>query len=188
MNVERRQWFLFMKKFIIILFLILGLCFFSIKKVSSIEIPNDAIRVRVIASSNSYNDQEIKKKVKEKLQDYLFELLKDAKSTNEATDIINNNLENINEIVNNVLISNNSNLKYSVNYGLNYFPQKVYKGIEYKEGYYNSLVVTLGNGKGKNWWCVLFPPLCLLEASENENMTDTEYQLYIKKIIAKFKN
>ena len=175
-----------MKKFMLIICLILFLFVFSTKKVSSVEIPNDAIRVRVIASSNTIEDQSIKKKVKEDLQDYLIELLNDTKSIKEAENLINDNINDINEIINNTLINNNYNQNYNVNFGLNYFPKKVYKGVTYKEGYYKSLVITLGNGKGKNWWCVLFPPLCLLEAKENENYTNTEYKLYLKKIIAKF--
>ena len=54
------------------------------------------------------------------------------------------------------------------------------KGIEYDEGYYESLLITLGEGKGDNWWCVLFPPLCLIEAEES---TEVEYKSFIKEII-----
>lgn len=68
-------------------------------------------------------------------------------------------------------------------FGFNYFPSKKYKGITYKDGYYESLVVTLGEGKGDNWWCVLFPPLCLLEAEES---TDVEYKSYVKELIDKY--
>ena len=72
---------------------------------------------------------------------------------------------------------------YNINYGLNYFPKKEYKGITYKEGYYESLVVTIGDGKGDNWWCVLFPPFCLIE---NDKKTDVEYRLYIKDMLEKY--
>ena len=56
---------------------------------------------------------------------------------------------------------------YKINYGYNYFPKKKYKSVTYKEGMYESLVITLGTGEGDNWWCVLFPPLCLVEADES---------------------
>ena len=68
---------------------------------------------------------------------------------------------------------------------MNYFPSKTYKGIVYDGGYYNSLVVTLGDGEGDNWWCVLFPPLCLME--ENETTSDVEYKFFVKSIIEKFR-
>ena len=70
---------------------------------------------------------------------------------------------------------------YTLIYGKNFFPEKRYKGVVYNEGYYDSLVIKLGKGKGKNWWCVLFPPLCLMETDEN-----VEYKFYVKEIIDKY--
>ena len=77
------------------------------------------------------------------------------------------------------------NIPYSINYGNNYFPSKNYKGIMYQAGNYESLVITLGEGAGNNFWCVLFPPLCLLD-NENEDVSDVDYQLYVKKLLDKF--
>ncbi len=57
-------------------------------------------------------------------------------------------------------------LGYNVNFGFNYFPDKEFNGVVYDEGYYESVLVTLGKGEGDNWWCVLFPPLCLLEGQK----------------------
>lgn len=74
---------------------------------------------------------------------------------------------------------------YNVSYGLNYFPEKNYKGVTYKEGNYESLVITLGDGLGENWWCVLFPPLCLLEASE-DNYSEYTYTTYVKEVLDKY--
>ena len=78
-----------------------------------------------------------------------------------------------------------NNDDYDINYGINHFPKKVYKGVIYPEGDYESLVVTLGNGLGKNFWCVLFPPLCLLEGEEN-NQKDVEYKFFVKELINKY--
>ena len=72
-----------------------------------------------------------------------------------------------------------------VNYGMNYFPEKTYKGVKYKEGEYESLVVTLGKGEGNNFWCVLFPPLCLLEAEEDDT-NEVEYTSFVKELIDKY--
>ena len=74
---------------------------------------------------------------------------------------------------------------YKINYGYNYFPKKKYKSVTYKEGMYESLVITLGTGEGDNWWCVLFPPLCLVEADES-TVGDAEYTFFIKEIIDKY--
>ena len=68
---------------------------------------------------------------------------------------------------------------------MNYFPEKEYHGVNYESGNYESLVITLGNGIGNNWWCVMFPPLCLLEA-KNENTDEINYKFYVQEIIEKY--
>lgn len=151
-----------------------------------IEIPDESIRIRVIANSNSINDQFEKLRVTENIQVYIQELLKDATTKEESESIIRKNLLNIENNVKNTLNQLNSITNYQVKYGNNYFPEKEYKGITYKSGYYESLVITLGKGEGNNWWCVLFPPLCLMETEEN-NMNDIEYELYVTEILSKYK-
>lgn len=169
------------KTFIIIL--IITIIFLTNIKASSSIIPDEAIRLRVIANSNSEYDQQIKLEVKDALELELYNLLKDTKGIEEARNIINNNLNNISDIVKNKLEEENYNQSFDINFGYNYFPEKKYKGITYDEGYYESLVITLGSGEGNNWWCVLFPPLCLLEAEESE---EVEYKFLIKELIEKY--
>ena len=151
--------------------------------VSSLVIPEDALRIRVIANSNSEYDQMIKNEVKENIQVKLYDLLKNTKGVEDARVVINSNLDYIDSEVNKTLKLNNYNLGYTINYGMNFFPKKEYKGTVYEEGYYESLVVTLGSGEGDNWWCVLFPPLCLIEAEESD---DIEYTSYVKELIEKY--
>ena len=171
-----------MKQFLISLVIIMGI-FLMVE--DEIVIPESAIRLRVIANSNSDFDQNIKLKVKEEVQDEMYNLLKDTTNLDKARNMINENLNILNNKVEKVLESNNYNNTFNVNFGLNYFPKKEYKGISYDEGMYESLVVTLGSGKGENWWCVLFPPFCLIEAEEN-NTSDIEYKWKIKEIIDKY--
>lgn len=146
-------------------------------------IPDEAIRIRVIANSNSEYDQNIKLKVKETIEYDMFNLLKNTKDLNEARSLIINNLDNVENNIDTILQKENYKLPFTVNFGLNYFPKKEFKGITYDEGYYESLVVTLGEGLGDNWWCVLFPPLCMIEAEES---TDVEYTTMVKSIIDKY--
>ena len=146
-------------------------------------IPKDAIRIRIIAHSNSDYDQDIKLKVKNNVQKDIYNMLVDSKSIEEARFQIKNNLDRIETNIKNVLDFENYNKPFSINYGLNYFPNKEFKGITYKEGYYESLVITLGDGLGDNWWCVLFPPLCLIEAEES---TSVEYTTMVREIINKY--
>lgn len=140
-------------------------------------IPEDAIRIRVIAQSNSREDQTTKLKIKSELEEYLYPRLEYAKSISEADLLIKSSLNSVDSIVSKY--TNN----YIINYGLNYFPAKEYKGVVYDEGNYNSLVVTLGSGLGENWWCVLFPPICQLEAKES---TDVEYRSIVADTINKY--
>ena len=152
---------------------------------SEIQIPDTAIRLRVIASSNSTRDQEVKLKVKSKLESQAYKLLDGVTSIDLARRIISDNLDNIEAEIQGVLEEERYDLGYKINFGKNYFPEKEFKGIIYEEGDYESLVVTLGNGAGDNWWCVLFPPLCLLEAEETET-DEVEYKFFVQELIEKY--
>lgn len=146
-------------------------------------IPDEAIRIRVIANSNSEYDQEIKTKVKETVEYDMYNMLKNTTDLEEARSIIKNNLNNVENNIYTLLQNEKYTLPFSVNFGLNYFPKKEFKGITYNDGYYESVVVTLGNGLGDNWWCVLFPPLCMIEVEES---TDVEYTTVVKEVIDKY--
>lgn len=144
------------------------------------DIPDEAIRLRIIANSDSEYDQEVKMKVKTKIQNELSILLKDVDNIMESRQIIANNFSNLDKLVSDTLSEENYDLGYKINYGYNYFPQKEYNGKVYEEGEYESLLVTLGEGKGSNWWCVLFPPLCIVEAEEDD---EVKYESFFSKLI-----
>lgn len=167
-----------MKKGIIILFIITVVIAVSNQK-SELLIPNESIRFRVIANSDSDTDQELKMAIKESVEQELNKLIIKAHNIDEARSVIARNLDQVKNIV------NQYHVDYQINFGDNYFPTKEYKGVSYPAGDYESLVITLGKGNGKNWWCVMFPPLCLLEAEEN-NLEDVDYQFFVKKIIDKY--
>lgn len=168
------------KKLLIIL--LVGIVITNVKA-DNYMIPNDAIRLRVIANSNSSYDQNIKMDVKNLLELKMYNLLKDIKGSNNAKIVINNNLPNIENDIKNLLKIKKYDKSFKINFGKNYFPKKEYRNVIYKEGYYDSLVVTLGEGKGDNWWCVLFPPLCLLEAKEDNKV---EYKFFIQELFEKY--
>ena len=165
----------FIMKKIIIIISILIFILVSNKEYEKIMIPENSIRIRVVANSNNISDQMIKLKVKEKVENNLYKDLKNVKNINEARAKIKNSIPELKKIVYNTTDSNN----FSINYGSNYFPEKEMNGINYKKGSYESLVINLGESKGNNWWCVLFPPLCMIEAKEN----DTEYVEYKSKVL-----
>ena len=166
-----------MKKLIIGLFLLVVISV-SINEKEHYLIPDDAIRFRIIANSDSKEDQDLKINIKNNVEKEIYKLIGNAENIDDARKLITNNIDKIDNVM------KKYNVSYDINYGNNYFPEKEYKGISYKEGSYESLVITLGNGLGHNWWCVLFPPLCLLD--EQENLDNAEYELYASKLINKF--
>lgn len=175
-----------MKKIIIGIIGVLALISLLEKKEESLIIPEEAIRFRVIASSDSTEDQSIKNFVRDRIQKQMYEDLEDTKTSEEADLTIQKNISNYDQLVQDSLNKQALDLEYTMNYGKNYFPEKIYKGVTYPAGNYQSLVVTLGNGQGKNWWCVLFPPLCLLEAEETEETTEVEYKFFIQELLEKY--
>ena len=172
-----------MKYIISIIIVIVTYVVISNVVVANNLIPDDAIRVRVIANSNSDYDQKIKYEVKDIVEDDMYNILLNVDNLDIARDKIKNNLSNLENDINDYLKNKEYNLGFDINFGYNYFPKKEFKGIKYKEGYYESVVVTLGEGKGDNWWCVLFPPLCLIEAEESSNI---EYTSLVKEVLNKY--
>ena len=174
-----------MKKLVlIILTIIVALLVYVNVNADEIIIPSSAIRVRVIANSNTIEDQSMKMKVKKYIEDYLATKLIDINDLETARNIINNEVDNLNKEIKNIFNENDYNQNIIIHFGDNYFPEKEYKGTTYKSGIYESLVITIGKGQGDNWWCVLFPPLCLLEAEKSE-VEDVEYQFFVKKMLQK---
>lgn len=172
-----------MKKIIIVI--LITIFFLNLKNIKGEEvlIPNEAIRLRVIANSNTEYDQNIKLKVRDEIQTIMYDLLKNTTDINQARLIINNNLQLIDNNIKNILSENNYSLNYTLDFGDHYFPEKKYKGVIYEEGNYESLLITLGKGEGNNWWCVLFPPLCLIEAEESD---EVEYKFFVQELIEKY--
>lgn len=144
------------------------------RKSDEIIIPSDAIRVRIIANSNNIKDIYEKKRLKEEIKNDLYDFVKNANSSSEASMSIQNNLINIEKIV------GSKTNDFKVNYGINYFPSKYYKGVVYPSGEYQSLVITLGSGLGDNWWCVLYPPLCLID---DDNTNDVNYRFLVEDLL-----
>lgn len=159
-----------MKKVIVILFALSMI--YLIDKKNEIIIPNDAVRFRIIANSNSLSDQTLKNTIKDDLINNIFPKIKSKED-------IKNNLENIENVIKKYKVD------YKINYGINYFPEKEYKGIKYPKGNYESLVITLNNGLGNNFWCVMYPSLCLIE---NNNTNEIEYKSLVKEIIDNYNN
>lgn len=166
-----------MKKIIYVLLIIIVFSFFFNSN-NNYVIPDESIRFRIIANSNSNIDQTTKLLIKKDLEETIFPLVENSKSIDETREIINSNQDIIKKTI------DKYNVSYTINYGDNYFPPKEYKGITYEAGNYESLVISLGEGTGNNWWCVMYPPLCLLE-SQGDNYDDVEYKSFFQEILSK---
>lgn len=166
-----------MKKIVIFIFVIITLLCFIFNK-SEVLIPNEAIRIRIISNSDSLKDQNIKSSIKNDVNSVLYEKLKDIDNYSDAKNIIKNNINELKNIVNKYTDN------YEITYGKNYFPEKEYKGVRYDAGDYESLVINLGESKGKNFWCILFPPLCMIDESKLNNVS---YSFFVSKLLNKIK-
>ena len=168
-----------MKKILIILSVLITILVYN-KELNKVTIPNNSIRIRIIANSNNIEDQILKLKVKDKVENILYKRLNNIKDINQARLIINNSIEEVDKDISNITD------KYTINYGYNYFPNKNLYGVNYEEGKYESLVINLGKAKGNNWWCVLFPPLCLLDMNNNKS-EKVEYKSKVLEILKEYK-
>ena len=151
-----------MKKFILITIIIFILI--------QLIVPKESIRFRIIGNSNDIKDQELKMNI---VKDIKKDLLHKGNDIDEERKYLK---EKIPEIENKI---NNYTNDYSINYGKNYFPEKTYLGKTYKEGFYESLVITLGKGEGENFFCILFPPICMIDDTE-----DVKYESFIKDVLS----
>ena len=163
-----------MKKIIYIVLILIVLSFFF--KDNNNYLPEDSIRFRIIPNSNEAGDQALKKNIKKDLEKNLFVLVAESKSAEETRRIIAENQNVVEETL------DKYNIKYNIKYGINHFPTKEFDGITYEEGDYESLVIELGEAKGNNWWCVMYPPLCLLEQKNKEE--DVKYTSYVGELIS----
>lgn len=129
-------------------------------------IPDDAIRLRILANSDKEQDQALKHLVRDAINEEVTKWVEDMDDINEARELIASRISDLEQIVEKVLANENSDQSYSVEYNKNVtFPTKLYGDYLYPEGEYEAILVTLGEGEGSNWWCVVFPPLCFLDFS-----------------------
>ena len=171
-----------MKKIIILLSIISIIFIMTNKESEYVIIPKDSIRFRIIPNSNTVNDLYMKELVKEEITSVINEI-ETSKNITETREKIMSSYPKIKYKINELFKENNYNETFEINYGTNYFPEKIYKGVKYPEGNYESMVIKIGVASGDNYWCILFPPLCMMEAKETDKV---EYKFFIEEIINKY--
>jgi stage II sporulation protein R len=131
-------------------------------------IPNEAIRLRILADSDSEKDQEIKRKVRDAVNAEITSWVENLVSLEEARNVIKEGIPELQKIAEDVVAEHGSNQTVKTEFNKVKFPTKLYGQYLYPAGEYEAVLITLGEGTGSNWWCVLFPPLCFLDFSNGE--------------------
>ena len=179
-------------KNIIILSLLLALYVFisahSYVSAVSNNLSDAVFRLHVIANSDSKEDQNLKLKVRDALLNYMNNLCADCSTKQEAISIANEHKEDFQKIAENTIKENGYDYSVKININNFYFPTKNYGDISLPAGFYDALRVEIGEAKGQNWWCVMFPSLCFVDitsgvvdddAKENleSNLDEESYEI-----------
>lgn len=146
------------------------------------DLASRLIRFHVIANSDSSEDQALKLKVRDAVLNYISPKLKDSTSIDESREIIRENDSGIKKIAENVISYNKYNYSVATTLSNEYFPVKSYGNITLPEGKYEAYRIIIGNGSGKNWWCVMFPPLCFVDIAVDDTsykQIDSEMKKYL---------
>ena len=138
--------------------------FFYVTAISN-DLENSIFRLHVIANSDSVEDQNLKYIVRDNLISYMNELSANAKTKEEAIEIAKEHTDEFYNIAKKTIIDNGYNYDVTVEIGNFDFPTKHYGDISIPAGYYDALRVKIGSAQGKNWWCVMFPPLCFVNVT-----------------------
>ena len=162
----------------IVLGLMVGYAYSQSCKINTFsnDYKENLIRFHVLANSDSEEDQALKLKVRDKVISYLKPKLEDSESISQSEKIILN-------ICKETIKQNGYNYDVSINLGYSKFPTKQYSSVVLPAGEYKSLKIIIGKGQGKNWWCVMFPPLCFVD--EQNNVIDKETDEKLKKVLTK---
>ncbi len=131
------------------------------------------LRLHVVANSDSFSDQSLKYAVRDELLKDGESIFSGSETVFQAQEKISDSLGFLKQTAENTVKDYGYNYPVSITLSRTYFPTRQYENVTLPAGYYNAVKVIIGEGKGKNWWCVMFPPLCLPAASKN-NVTLTD--------------
>ena len=175
-----------MKKIVYIIFLLLivfnlssctsnqiGQDFDSENELVYEDIVDEIIRFHVIANSDSEEDQNLKLKVRDEIIEFVSSGLSESTSLEESRQFIINNKSQIEAIANSVISKNGYSYNISSALSRENFPDKIYGDVVFPQGEYEAYRIIIGEGKGENWWCVMFPPLCFVDGTK-EAVDSTE--------------
>ena len=129
------------------------------------DLARQIIRFHVRANSDSERDQQLKLKVKDRVVEYMSPLLENSESIEESKEILSQSVDTIKEIAVQALNEEGADNSVNVYFEESYFPMKSYADVTFPPGVYEAFRIDIGDSLGKNWWCVLYPPLCFVDSS-----------------------
>lgn len=130
------------------------------------ELRQGVMRLHIIANSDSQADQNLKLAVRDEILNNTVDIFKGCNNVGDAIITANDNIDTINRLANDVIKRNGFNYEAKVSVGDRYFDTREYDDFTLPAGTYKSLIVDLGDAKGKNWWCVVFPCVCVPSATD----------------------
>ena len=151
--------------FIILFTIFIFTCAYSYVSAISDNLYNSVFRLHIIANSDSEEDQNLKYIVRDNIINYMNNECKGLKTKSDVIKYAKTHLNEINNIAEATVKENGFNYPITVEIGNFEFPTKKYGDVSFPSGYYDALRVKIGNSSGKNWWCVMFPPLCFVDTT-----------------------
>ncbi len=139
------------------------------------DIYNEAVRLHVLANSNTEEDQELKLKVRNCVLEVLKEKMSYAKTKDEAIKIINNNTAELKQAAIDCIEKYGYDYNVELTLTEEYYPTRIYAGVSMPKGRYTSLRILIGEATGRNWWCVLYPPLCTSAAEPKSTLSEAGF-------------
>ena len=171
-----------------LLFIYTTICAISYARSVSTDIANSVFRLHVIANSDSDEDQNLKYIVRDNLIEHMNSLLQNCSNKEEVIKIALEHKQEFKQIALDTIKQEGFNYDVKINIGNFEFPTKNYGDISLPAGFYDALRVEIGEAKGKNWWCVMFPPLCFVDVTSGivpeeskkdlkDNLSEEEFAL-----------
>ena len=132
------------------------------------DISNEVFRLHILANSDAEADQNLKIKVRDKVLEYTERLFDNAKSKEEAEITIADNIQSINNVAYKEILDNGYSYPVKTEITNMYFTTRYYENYTLPSGMYDALRITIGEGKGHNWWCVMYPSICISTVEEQD--------------------
>lgn len=148
---------------------------------------SDYLRIHIRANSNTQQDQDVKYIIKDSFVEFLTPKIAFCTTKQQVVEMIINNRQQLQNLANSVLKQNGFNYTANVKIDAEVFPTRTYQGHTLQSGVYDAIIVELGSATGNNWWCVVYPPLCFVNAADS-SFENIVYKSKLWEIIKQFFN